>query len=239
MKQKNHLRELTASLLLLISITYSSAQTSKVAIISLADTTIVHQHVGLTIIGNFTDTLHLNLAIKQHIEEQLKKYLSRSYTLSIINDTPDLLSTTKGIYNNWLVLKKEVKNYISSIKDQYDYVIFIANTVIPRETNLIIPENTTGIYTQRRNALVYSTITFFAFRTSNLQKVDFYESYGKLTSPIKDFNLPEDKKSLTPEMLNILKEKIINHLDIRIEYFLAKTYLVPQNLIDEIKAKNP
>jgi hypothetical protein len=69
MRHTNLLRNLTFGLVLIFNIVYSSAQTSKVAIISLADTTVIHQHVGLTILANFTDTLNLNIAVKQHIEQ--------------------------------------------------------------------------------------------------------------------------------------------------------------------------
>jgi len=240
MQQTTLLSKLTFSLILSISVAYSSAQTSKVAIVSISDTTIVHQHVGVTLFANFTDTLHLDIAVKQHIDEYLKKYLSTKYEVSIIDHLPDsVFSTRKGISNDWTRLRKDVKKWLTSVKDQYDWVIFIDNRSIPREMNVLIPDNTSGIYTRGKYAAFYTTITFVLYRTSNLQETEYYYLGGKLIEQTKNFKLPEDKKTFTPEMLFTIKNGLIKYLDSRVEYFLAKTYLVPQNQIDEIKANNP
>lgn len=236
MKPKTPLRTLAISFMLLLSMGCSFAQNQRIAIVSIEDTTIVHQHVGTTIVGNFTDTLTLDIAVKQHIENQLKKYLSRNYAVSIINLPDSVTSSSKGIYSKWGGLKSEAKSWLTVMKEQYDFVIFVNNTNIPREMNLLVPQNTSGFYTRGRTSAFYTTISFVPYRTSTLQKIEYYELGGKLLTPIKDFNLPEDKRTFTPEMLSTLKDGIIKHLDSRVEYFLVKTYFAAQNLIDEIKA---
>jgi hypothetical protein len=234
MRDMNLLHYLTLSLTLAICISNSSAQTSKVAIISLADTTIVHQHVGSTLFSNFTDTLHLDVAVTQHLKQQLSKYLSQKYDVSMVGQLPDsVLSPSEKIFSNWGGLKKEVKKWLT---DRYDFVIFIRNRTIPRETNMIMPDNTSGLYTRGRTIGFYTTITFLAYRTSNFQKLEYYDIGGKFLMPVKNLKLPEDKRTFTPEMQVIIEDGFKKYLDSRVEYFLTKTYLVPQNQIDRINA---
>lgn len=239
MKRTILLRNLTVGLVLFTSIAYSSAQTSKVAIISLADTTIVHQHVGTTIFANFTDTLHLDIAMKQCINGYLKKYLTAKYEVSIIEQLPDsVFSARKGIFGDWTGLRKEVRKWLASVKDQYDFVIFIDNISVPREMNLLIPDNTSGIYTRGKRVAFYTTVTPVLYRTSDLRELEYYYLGGKFVRQIENFKIPEDKKTFTTEMSLQIKEGMIKYIESRVEYFLSKTYLIPQNQIDEMKANN-
>jgi hypothetical protein len=233
------LHGISVGLALFTGIAYSSAQTSKVAIVSLADTTVVHQHVGMTIFANFTDTLHLDIAVKQCINGYLKKYLSNKYEVNIIDQLPDsVFSAGKGIFGDWTRLRKEVRKWLTGIKDQYDFVIFIDNISVPREMNLLIPDNTSGIYTRGKRAAFYTTITLVLYRTSDLQELEYYYLGGKFIKQIENFKIPEDKKTFTPEISLFLKDGMIKYLESRVEYFLSKTYLIPQNQIDEIKTNN-
>jgi hypothetical protein len=116
MKRTTLLRNLTVGLVLFTSIAYSSAQTSKVAIISLADTTIVHQHVGTTIFANFTDTLHLDIAMKQCINGYLKKYLTAKYEVSIIEQLPDSVFLPERYFWRMDGMRKEVKNGLQVLR---------------------------------------------------------------------------------------------------------------------------
>lgn len=232
------LRHISLSVLLAFTTAYSSAQTSKIALIFIADTTIVHQHVGTTAFTNFTDTLHLDVAAKQHIGEQLKRYLSRSYEVNMVNLPDSVYSEKKGLYGGF-GLSKEVKAWLTASKSQYDFAIFIDNMEIPSEINLLIPRKTSGLYTRGKTIGCYTTINFSAYRTSSLKLLEYYTLGGKLVTPLENFKLPEDKQTFTPDMLLILKDGLIKHLDSRVEFFLTKTFLVPQNKIDEIKASNP
>jgi len=233
MRQTNLLRQLTLGVMLLLGITYSSAQISKIAIISLEDTTIVNKHVGTIRFTNFTDTLNLHIAVKQHLEQQLIKDLSQKFQVSIINHLPDSI-----IYRQktWGGMTKNFKNWMTNMKDQYDLLIIIDNLTIPGEMNMMVPNNTSGLYSGSKYMGFYTTITFLAYRTANLEKLEYYNLGGKVVTQLKTFTLPEDKRTFTPEMLVLIKDGFIKHLDSRVEHFLTKTYLMTQSDLDEIKA---
>lgn len=221
--------------MLLLNVIYSSAQRRKIAIFSQIDTTVVHQHQGLTIFTNFTDTLYLNFPIKQYVEEQLKKYLSHKYDVTIIKELPDSLSPSEGLYAKLGGFRKEVKEWLTVLKNQYDIIIFTDNISVSFETNTIIPDHTNGLFSRGGYLGYYTTIAFTPYRTSNFQRIEYYYFGGKFMTQVKDFKLPKDKRNFTPEILQIIKDGFIKHLDSRIEYFLASAYLVPKDQIEGIK----
>jgi len=234
MKQTNVLRKLTLGIIFLFSIAYSSAQISKIAIISLEDTTLVNRHVGITAFSNFIDTLNLDIAVKQHIEQQLVKKLSLKFEVSIINQLTDSFVYRPKI---WGGFTKNFKNWMTNMKDQYDLVIIINNLSMPIET--MLPNNTSGLFSKIKFMGFYTTITFDAYHTSDLKELEYYNMGGKFVTPCKSFKLPNDKKTFTPEMIDLIKEGFIKHLDSRVDHFLTKTYLMTQSDIDEIKVNNP
>ncbi len=101
-----------------------------------------------------------------------------------------------------------------------------------------MPDNTSGLYTRGRIIGFYTTIAYLAYRTANFQELEYYYIGGKFLMPVKNLRLPEDKRTFSPEMQVVLEDGFTKYLDSRVEYFLTKTYLVPQNLIDRIKANN-
>lgn len=213
----------------------SQAQTSRIAIVSLADTTIVNHHLGLTIFTNFTDTLHIDLSVSKYIEQQFKNYLSPYYTVSIVH-LPDSVAKGKSeLYGNWGI-NKLIKKWIGDCRNKYDLVIFTYSTGIPTETNIGVPKNTSGLYSKGRTEGFYSTIFFVAFRTNNLEKIEYYLPWGKFILPLKEFKLPDDNRSLTPEMLDMIKTGLANYLDYRVIHYLTKTYIVDQNKIDNVNS---
>jgi len=235
MKSTNSLFFLILSALLFVCVVHSSAQSTKIAIVSMEDTLLVNQHVGFTIFANFTDTLHLDLPIAMHVEQQLQKYLAPTYDISFIELPDSIIGNKKEIYGLW-GMNKKIKKWISDSKDKYDYVIFTYNTSIPREMNVIVPDKTSGLYSGPIYSSYFTSISFLAFKTENMSDLKYYELGGKFMTQNKEFKLPKDKKSFTPEMLELIKVGFMKHLDSRIEHFLTKTFLVPQNRIDEINA---
>jgi hypothetical protein len=232
MKSALFIRYLIPSIVFLASTFHSLAQTKNIAIVSLADTTIVNQHIGVTIFGNFTDTLHLDLSVTNYLEQQLQKYLSTTYTVNIVH-LPD--SVTKGkqeLKGSW-GMHKEIKQWLSDSQNQYDIVIFTFGGLIPRETLIIVPDKTSGFYSRGRNKGLYTTIYFAAYRTKNQAELEYYMGC-KLISPLKDFKLPDDNRSLTPGMLEMIQTGLIKLFETRIIDFLTKTYLVPQKTIDSM-----
>ena len=72
-------------LLILSCLTFNlQAQTSRIAIVSVADTTIIHQHVGFTVFTNFIDTMSINFSIIGHLEKKLLTYLTPGYTVTVV-----------------------------------------------------------------------------------------------------------------------------------------------------------
>lgn len=228
-------RYLLTSILLCSTLFVCNAQTTKICIVSVADTTFLHQHVGLTIFNNFTDTIPINFSIIQQLEKKLKDYLSPAYTVSF-DQLPDSVVKAKNGYFSSAKTKK-IKQWITTKKDIYDLVIVIDNMELS-ENNRLIPKNTSGIFSRGKNIAYYTTISFFAYRTSNLKMLEFYHEGGDFIRIDKGFKLPEDRKSFTPEMINLQYEGFRNYLDSRVEHFLSKTFLVPQDRIDIIKAES-
>ncbi|MDP4239436.1 MAG: hypothetical protein Q8904_08210 [Bacteroidota bacterium] len=211
------------------------AQTTKIAIVSVADTTCVYQHVGLTAFTNFTDTLHVNFGLIQHLEERLQAYLNTEFTVTVVR-LPDSVTRVKNTFFSQARTKK-IKQWIKNSRDLYDLVIVIDNMGLS-ENDRPIRENTSGLFGRMSYLSYYSTISFFGYRTSNLKPLEYYNQGGGFVRPIKNFKLPDDKRSFTPEMRTFLYDGFKNYLDSRVEYFLTKTYLMPQDRIDKIKSES-
>lgn len=224
---------LTIAIFFISSISVT-AQTSKIAIVSLEDTTLINQHVGFTVFSNFTDTLQLHLPVRQYVEQRLFRYLSTNYEVSFLNLPDSVYTSRKSIYSAWSGLSKEVKRWMTNLKDQYNLIIFVNNIDIPREMNFIAPPKTSGVYSRGRVFGCFTSISFFAYRTSNLNELEYYNLGGKIVSELKDVSIPEDKRSFTPEALELIKAGLLKHLDSRIVHFLSKTFLVSQQDMDNI-----
>jgi|WetSurMetagenome_2_1015567.scaffolds.fasta_scaffold204466_1 hypothetical protein len=234
MKTIFFLRPLVIGILFFAISIYSPAQT-KIAIVSLADSTLVNQHVGVTIFGNFTDTLHLDFSAVSYVEQQLHKYLAPYYTVSSVKLPDSATNGKSGLFGNWGI-NKAIKKWIGDSQNLYDIVIFTYSGGIPTELNMLVPENTSGLYSRGRNEGFYTTIFFKAYRTKNLEEIEYYNYGGKLVSPLEDFRLPDDNRSLTPEMLEMTKTGLAKHLDSKVVRFLTKTYFVDQQKIDNVNS---
>jgi hypothetical protein len=218
-----------------VSSPYVSAQTSKIAIVSVADTTFIHRNAGLTIFTDFTDTLHLNFSIIRQLETKLQTYLTPGYTVIFVQLPDSVLKARNGFFRT--ARNKKIKQWIKKSKDLYDFVVVIDNMELP-EIFRFIPEKSNGLLSRPGILSFYSTITFNAYRTSNLTLLEYYNQGGEFMKPIKNFKMPEDKKSFTPEMMSLINEGFKSYLDSRVEYFLTKSYLLPQDKIDAIKAES-
>jgi len=210
------------------------AQTSKIAIVSISDTTFIHQHLGLTAFTNFVDTLHLNFSMIDRMEKTLHTYLDPGYTVTVVQLPDSVLKVKNGFFS--AARTKKIKQWIKNSKDVYDIVIVIDNMGLS-ENERLMRSNTSGLLSRMSYISYYSTISCFAYRTSNLKELEYYNQ-GQLVKPVKNFKLPENKRSFTPEMINLLYNGFKNYLDGRVEYFLTKTYLIPQDKIDAIKGES-
>jgi hypothetical protein len=227
MRQAAFIRNLLFCLMMVICLTKISAKPSKVAIVLLADTTIVYQHVGLTILANFTDSLKLNVSIKDYLTQQLKDSLSKKYEVSIIDYLPDSVISRSEKLLNIFGMRKEVKKWLKNVKDKYDYVIFTSNVPIPGESRILVPNNTSGLYSRSGILGFYTTIIFLLYETENSHSLSDTYLGPDIISPLKDFVMPEDKRTFTPEMLAELKTGFLHYLNSRVDDFLYQTGLFP------------
>lgn len=210
----------------------SHAQATKIAIVSAADTTFIHRHVGITAFTNFIDTLPINFSMINHFELKLQTYLKDGYSVTVVHLPDSVLKAKNGFFSSKRT--KKIKQWIKASKDLYDFVIVIENMGLS-ENDRLVPENTSGIFSRLSIASYYTTISFDAYRTSDLKALEYYNQ-GEFMVPIKNFKLPEDRK-LTPEMIGLLSDGFKSYLDGRVERFLAKTYIVAQDKIDAIKTQ--
>lgn len=211
------------------------AKTTKIAIVSVADTTFIHRHIGFTAFTNYIDTLPINFSMINYVESKLQSYLNPGFSVSVVQ-LPDSVSKVKNRF--FISAKtKKVKEWIYNNKDLYDFVIVIDNAGLS-ENNQLIPKNTSGIFSNHSYASYYSTISFFAYQTSNVKLIEYYNLGGVFIMPLRNFKLPKERNNFTPEILNFLYDGFKNYLDSRVVYFLVKTDLLAQDKKDIIKSES-
>ncbi len=202
------------------------SQTKKIALLSMEDTTIVHQHLGTTAFTNFTDTLHLDIPLANYVQNKLVGWMSTNYDVTIVK-VPD--SIRKHAISFW-GRSKEFKRWYDGMRVGYDFIVVVSNTTIPTEMNLRIPENSSGFYSRGPLHGPYTTIDFNIYRAETNKLMEYYNLGGNLVTQLKDFKMPENKRSFTPEMLTEIKKELLKHMDTRIKYFLNHTYIVPPDV---------
>ena len=238
-KNINRTLQLSFFILLLVSSEKVFSQLSRIAIINLVDTTLIYQHIGFTMFTNNVDTFDCKFNCKKYIDNELSRFLSSKYNVSIITIPDSLISSNRSVYNAWGI-KKEVKLWISNLKDDYDIVIFVEageQADYMNQTNQILKSS--GLYS-RGNPIkswvaVYSTTKFIPLRTSNLKTLDYGLGGMKYLERIKKYKFPEEKILIDPEMLPIIKTELENLLAYKIEYFLTKSFLLPQDAYNKLK----
>lgn len=203
--------------------TNTYCQNSKLAIVSLEDTTIVRCHVGLTIFSNFTDTLRLNTPLASFIEKSLTKYLSPDYDVEVVRVPEEIRHNVNTFFGR----SKEFKAWLKTIESKYRVIILVENMEIPSVMNIKVPANTSGFYTRLSRKYIYTTINFSAYMTNPIKELEYFHWGGELLTETKDFELPEDKRTFTKSGLDYIQESLLAHLDKRIVHFLHKSYLNP------------
>jgi hypothetical protein len=141
-----------------------------------------------------------------------------------------LLSPNGSIYNS-ADIKKEIKIWISNLKDQFDYIIFIETG---EQEDLMDPKKqklkTSGLYSRgdptKSWVAVFSTINFTLIRTSNSETIDYEGSNMEYLLPIKQYQFSREDLLIDPEMLPVIKAELTKLLDYKLEYFLSNSFLV-------------
>jgi|GEM_PF-1317665 hypothetical protein len=204
----------------------SSGQKTKVAIVNIIDTTLIHIHNGFTIFENKQDTFGCQLNIKQYVEDELLRLLSPKYSVSLVK-IPDSYIKNRSIYN-FFGVKKAVKSWILSLKGQFDYIILLeANSIKPYNSNQVFPSS--GLFTRgvlsKKGASVYSSLTFTAYNISTFTPFDFWSTDMSHFAQVPDFKFADDKMRINNEMYPIIRTALTNLLDSKIELFLNRSFL--------------
>lgn len=199
------------------------SQIKKVLIIPLEEDTLVNCHVGMTIFSNSFEPLHSDLDLSKIVEDKLVQYLdTSSFFVKIIPVPDELRKNAIGFWGK----SKEYKAWLSDVEKGYD-ILFIVNNIDISNLLSNVPKGTSGFYSKGRLHGVYTTISFEASLISNNRNLEYYNMGSKVFVQMKDFQMPEDKRSFDPEMLNRINQALIEQMDARIRYFLAKTYILP------------
>lgn len=229
----------TFLVLLLIYGEKNFAQNSRIAIVNLAESDLIYKHVGLTGFKDKSDTFDCQFNCKQYIEQELERILSARYTVSLLL-IPNSLIQLNGNISNLLKNNKDAASWITNLKDQFDFVIFIETG---EEIDLMDAKKqklrSSGLYTRGNPAknwvAVYNTTSFTAIRPSNLDAVNYDLSGMDFLLPITDYQFSRQNLLIDPEMLPLIKTKLIKLIDYKLEFFLTDSFLMPEGDYNKIK----
>lgn len=222
--------KLTLLVFLLFAGEKTFAQLSRIAIVNLADSNLIYKHVGFTGFKDKCDTFDCQFNSKQFIDKELTRLLSARYAVSLITIPNSLLSPNGSIYLN-LDIKKEVSLWISGLRNQFDYIIFVEtgekeDLMDSKKQKL----NSSGLYSRGNMAnswvAVYSTMQFALIRTSDSQILDYDNNEMDYILPIKEYQFSRDNVLIDQEMLPVIKSELIKLLDYKMEYFLTNSFLM-------------
>ena len=224
MKDRGIARFSILILFLILSYRVASAQTNRIIVVPIEDTTLVDCHVGATLFSNSVKPLNINIPMAKYIENKLNEYLSTKYEVTIACPPAEITRKAYG----FLEKSKEFKSWLNEKQKSFDIVILIRNIDIRNELmNAPIPTGTSGFYRRGRMHGVYTTISFQAYRVSNGETFEYYESH-KAFSIIKNIKLPKGKEEFDESSLHLIEEEMYKLQDSRIKYFLGNTYLIPE-----------
>ncbi|NDV83068.1 hypothetical protein [Bacteroides sp. 51] len=211
-------------LLIFLSLPAVKAQTNKIGIVFDADTTLTYQYVGLTAFTNFTKDLPIHVDVKGEVLQKLESYLGAKYVVEMVELPDSLKGRSIGFFDGGI--GRKLRKWTKTVDQEFDIIIFIRNQEIPPEWQVVIAENTNGLYTRHNHAHLFTTITFYAYRTSNGQELEYYNLGGDLLHKLKKFKSPKSKEEFSPAALNFLEEEYKKYLDERVKYFLVKSNLM-------------
>lgn len=206
------------------------AQLSRIGIVNIADSNLIYKHVGLKGFKDYADTFNCQLNCKEYIDVELTRLLSVRYSTSLITIPSSFLTPNGSIYAS-SDFKKEVISWVTGLKNQYDYIIFIETSEMEdlmdsKKQKL----HASGIYSRGNPpnswVAVFSTIRFSLVRTTTAQNMD-YESIGMdYILPLKEYQFSRDNVLIDPEILPYIKSELTKLFDYKMEYFLTNSYLM-------------
>jgi hypothetical protein len=217
------------------------AQNSSVAIINLADSNLLYKHIGLSGFKDKIDTIDCRFNSRRYIDKELTRILSFRYSVSLPTIPNNLLSSNGSIYNS-LDINNEVKLWISSVQNKYDFVIFVEtgeqDDIMDTKKQKI---RSSGLYSRgnptKSWVAVFSTTRFTLVRTSNSEVVDYDWSGMDYILPLTDYQFSRNDLLIDPEMISHVKDELIKLIDYKLEYFLVNTFLMPDGDYKNLKTQ--
>ena len=214
-------------------------QPSRVAIVNLADSNLIYKHVGFASFKDKADTFDCQFNCIKYFEQELTRVLSTRYTVSLIQ-APDKLIPANGNISNLLNNTNDVKSWISELKNQYEFVIFLETG---EEDDLMDTKKqklrSCGLYTRGNPAkswvAVFSTTRITAIRTANLDVLDYDWKEMDYLLPMSDYQFSRQNLLIDPEMIPVIRAALVKLLDYKLEYFLTNSYLLPNVEYDKLK----
>jgi len=224
---------------LFVSVKASFAQSSRIAIVNVVDSNLIYKHVGYTIFKDKADTFDCQFNSKKYIDQELTRLLSSRYIVSILS-IPTSLVSLNGNINDALIGNNEVGTWINSLKNQYDFVIFVETG---EQDDLMDAKKqklrSSGFYSRGNPSkswvAVFSTCRFTAIRPSNLEAVNYDLSGMESLLPITDYQFSRQNLLIDPEMLPLIRTALIKLIDYKLEYFLTDSYLLPDGDYNSLK----
>jgi hypothetical protein len=233
------------ALFLLASSMSVSAQNTRIALVNLIDTSYYYYHIAVTIFGNYEETIKLNFSQKSYIENEVKKYMSPYFEVSVISIPLDLV-VSEGIRDKFAgLLKKSVKEWIAGLTKDYDLVVFMfTGEVDDRITQAPVKLKSSGLYTRSNSfgtdlSVVYSTLYFEAYMTPTVKLLEYRTGLSTFFNKIKYTPLPKETKTYNSQEIDNISSELKILIDKRIEYFLTTSYLVPKDKYSVVKEGLP
>jgi hypothetical protein len=234
-----HFCKLTFIVFLIFLSDKTFAQNSRLAIINLADSNLLYKHIGLTAFKDKVDTFDCQFNSNKYIEQELTRILSFRYSVSLLPVPDKLLSSNGSIYNS-TDLNNEVKLWISSVKNKYDFVIFVEtgeqDDIMDTKKQKLRSD---GLYSRGNPAkswvAVFSTTRFTLIRTSNAEVIDYDWSGMDYMLPLTDYQFSRNGLLIDPDMLPFVKDELVKLLDYKLEYFLINSFLMPDGDYKSLK----
>lgn len=234
----SNLKQVLSSLCKFISIIFllflvknTAAQNTRVAIINRADSNLIYKHIGFTGFQDKTDTFSCRFNCKEYLDTELTRMLSARYSVTFISVPNSFFSPNENISNS-LKSNNEIKSWITNLKNNFDFVIFVENV----EQHDIMETKkqklrSSGLYSRgnptKSWVAVFSTIDFTALRLSNSEIIDYDISGMDYLLPISEYQFSRQNVLIDPEMLPVIRTALIKLLDYKLEYFLTNSFLVP------------
>jgi hypothetical protein len=209
----------------------SFAQSSRIAIVNVVDSTLIYKHIGLSAFKDKVDTFTCQFNIKQYIDRELTRIVSTRYTVSFVS-IPESLFQPKGDFSSLLNNNQDAASWITNLKDQFDFIIFVETG---EQDDLMDTKKqklrSSGLYSRgnpvKSWVAVFTTCRFTAIRPSNLEVVDYDLSGMDYLLPINEFQFSRQDLLIDTEMLPVIKSALIKLIDYKLEYFLTNSFLMP------------